>query len=370
MKKLLFVGVYVCFSWFFLLSCTNQEDSKQIVTIDISEDIIIPKTYVVSKCNNSLIIDGLANETAWQNIQFTDDFVDIEGDKIPHFRTRVKMLWGQDNLYIYAELYEPHIWGDITERDQIIYLNNDFEVFIDPSCNTHNYGEFEINALGTEWDLLLDKPYAVGGNPIFNWDINNLQTAVNVFGTINDFSDVDSMWTVEMAIPLHVLRELKIPPKYLPVDGEIWRINFSRVEWDYEIVDNKYLRKKVDGKLLPEYNWVWSPHYEINMHQPDKWGFIQFSDAESQTDMSFEVDDKMYYQQVAYAAFRKVRFSKIEDLKNMTTNSTKHIELKISEDELITAIYTKTNFGFEITFENDGVSYCINEEGLLKISNE
>jgi hypothetical protein len=28
---------------------------------------------------------------------------------------------------------------------------------------------------------------------------------------------------------------------------------------------------------LREDNWVWSPQYSINMHLPERWGFIQFS---------------------------------------------------------------------------------------------
>ena len=30
------------------------------------------------------------------------------------------------NLYVFAKLYEEHIWGDLTERDAIIFNNNDF----------------------------------------------------------------------------------------------------------------------------------------------------------------------------------------------------------------------------------------------------
>ena len=73
----------------------------------------------------------------------------------------------------------------------IIYFNNDFEVFISPSNNTHNYGEVEINALGTIWDLLLNKPYRLGGKPNSEWDLDSLKSAVSFNGTLNDSSDID-----------------------------------------------------------------------------------------------------------------------------------------------------------------------------------
>ena len=65
-------------------------------------------------------------------------------------------------------------------RDAVIYHDNDFEVFIDPDGDNHLYYELEINALGTEWDLLLVKPYRDGGPAVNAWDIQGLRTAVHV----------------------------------------------------------------------------------------------------------------------------------------------------------------------------------------------
>ena len=50
----------------------------------------------------------------------------------------------------------------LTEHDSVIFQDNDFEVFIDPDGDNHNYYEIEINALNTEWDLRLPKPYRDG----------------------------------------------------------------------------------------------------------------------------------------------------------------------------------------------------------------
>ena len=59
------------------------------------------------------------------------------------------MLWDETNLYIAAELTETHIWSTLTRHDTIVFLDNDFEVFIDPDNDTHHYFEIEINAAGT-----------------------------------------------------------------------------------------------------------------------------------------------------------------------------------------------------------------------------
>ena len=50
-------------------------------------------------------------------------------------------------------------------------------------------------------------------------------------------------------------------------------MGFSRVEWLTDIIDGQY-RKRPGTK---EDNWVWSPQGIIDMHRPEKWGYVQFS---------------------------------------------------------------------------------------------
>ena len=47
------------------------------------------------------------------------------------------------------------------------------------------------------------------------------------------------------------------------------------VEWQHQIVESEY-RKVPD---TPEDNWVWSPQGVIDMHRPERWGYVQFSTA-------------------------------------------------------------------------------------------
>ena len=82
-----------------------------------------------------------------------------------------------------AEMDEPDVWGVLTERDSVIFHDNDFEIFIDPDGDTHAYYELEVNALGTPWDLMLITPYRDGGPAIHAWDIAGLQVGVRVRGT-------------------------------------------------------------------------------------------------------------------------------------------------------------------------------------------
>jgi hypothetical protein len=264
-----------------------------------------PYGYVCYRAAAPVTIDGRLDDPAWRDAPWTGDFVDIEGDAKPppRLRTRAKLLWDDDFLYIGAELEEPHVWATLTRHDAVIFQDNDFEVFIDPDGDSHNYAELEINALNTTWDLLLPRPYKDGGKAINSWEIPGMKTAVHVQGTLNDPSDTDRGWSVEIALPWNVLGELSDRPAP-PRDGDQWRVNFSRVEWEHEVVGGGY-RKVPDRK---EANWVWTPQGVIDMHRPETWGYVQFSTAAPGT-AKFRGDPagparhvlhRVYYAQRAY----------------------------------------------------------------------
>ena len=235
---------------------------------------LTPRAYLCRRAASAIVIDGKLDDPAWATAPWTEDFVDIQGKARPkpRFRTRAKMLWDDDYLYIAAELEEPQVWGTLTRHDSVIFRDPDFEVFIDPRGQTEPYYEFEMNALNTTWDLLLDKPYMDGGKPHNEWEIPGAKTAVTVQGTLNQPSDRDRGWRVELAFPWKVLSE-HAPHAGPPAEGEQWRIDFSRVEWRTIITNGAY--RKVPG--TPEDNWVWSPTGVIDMHRPEMWGVVQFT---------------------------------------------------------------------------------------------
>jgi len=248
--------------------------SLTLSAADAPPELPKPREYVCYRADKSPAIDGALADQAWENAPWSADFVDIEGPAkpLPTHRTRMKMLWDDQALYIAAEITEPNVWATIKEHDAVIFQDPDFEVFLDPDNDRLLYGELELNALNTTWDLLLTKPYNDNGRAINGWEIIGLKTATRVQGTINDPRDQDQGWTVEIAWPWKGVKELTaqtIPP----TDGDQYRINFSRVNWDTEIAEGK----TVKIKNRPEHNWVWSPQGVVNMHVPERWGKVKFS---------------------------------------------------------------------------------------------
>jgi len=247
------------------------------------------RRYVCRRVERPIPIDGSLEDAAWRELPWSEEFVDITGDdgRRPRLRTRVKMGWDERFFYVGAEMEEPHVWGTIREKNAVIFEDNDFEVFLDPDGDGLNYYELEINALGTIWELSLPKPYGVGGVPDSGCNIEGLKSAVHVRGSLNDPSDVDEGWSVAIAFPWSGLAAYNRGCATPPSAGDLWRVNFSRVQWRHEIVDGRYVRIPPHGapratgldpdeQEHPEDNWVWSPQGAVNMHLPERWGEVRF----------------------------------------------------------------------------------------------
>ena len=257
-------------------------------------------------------LDGKLDDDVWSKAEWTEDFLDIEGPArpAPRYRTRAKMLWDAEYFYIAADIRDPHVWGTLTKHDEIVFHDNDFEVFIDPNGDAREYYELEVNALGTVFDLFLHRRYKEDGPAEHGWNAAGLKTFVHVDGTLNDPTDTDKGWTLEWAIPWSAFK----PPNWdkpgfgekergaaAPKDGEEWRLNFSRVQWLHNFegktapkppekpINDSYKQEppapgsvpalpkyeKTAGK--PEDNWVWTPQWQIDMHDPRWWGRVKFT---------------------------------------------------------------------------------------------
>ena len=352
--------------WLLLPTCLNAQ--TDLPTFD---HLFHPERhYIIHKTDNEIDVDGVAAEKSWQDANWTENFMDIEGPSkpLPTYQTRMKMLWDEKNIYFFVEMEEPHVWGYYEEHDKIVYHENDFEIFIDPDGDTHNYFEFEFNAQNTLFDLFMTKPYRNGGIPLISWSPRGIKSAVSIDGTLNNPNDKDKNWTLEVAIPFKDLR-IGVHTR-APENGNIWRINFSRVQWQTKISDDKYKRKKNEetGRLIRENNWVWSSIGIVNMHYPERWGFLQFSEKLPGAPVNFtEPEDKklrnhlwrIYYKQYHYR-HKKGNFTESLDL--LSENEF----IKIDENRTLQVNLYANNYQFTIIAKtNDGITLTLNNNGRI-----
>ena len=256
----------------------------------------IPR-YTARRASGAPVIDGRLDEQIWREAARSTPFVDLVHGTRTHLDTRAAVLWDDEYLYVGYWLEEPNVEATLTERDAPIYQDNDAELFI---AGRDGYYEFEINAYGTIYEVLFfwEDAYTRYGysaipeldrnNPqvrafngvgfknhprgkrlgFWNWDFPGLKKAVHVDGTINDNSDVDRGWTVELALPWSGLSILakgdgrSLPPR----NGDVWRMDFSRF--------NTY---KAPSPSKDSGGWAWSSHGVWDSHVPECFTYIEFS---------------------------------------------------------------------------------------------
>lgn len=304
------------------------------------------RTYTALKANNKIVIDGKLDDADWQRVPFTEDFADISGFEFPKpkYRTRAKILWDDDYIYFGAEMEEPYVTGSLTHHDDIIYRDNDFEVFIDPDGDGINYYEYEMNALNTTMDLFMPKAYRDGGDYLMQYNFEGLRSAVNIQGTLNDSTDQDRGWSVEIAIPR---KNFMRGGTNLLKEGQCWRVNFSRVE---------HLKKKG-----PEENWVWNPTGKIDMHMPDQWGYVFLQDSSAKP--VFPYDRNVYH--VLWAMYYAQRENHEKTGKFIT--QLKDLKLSASDKALLPADAHISMQGgtdiYRITIKAGGKTYSVDQNG-------
>jgi len=261
-----------------------SEDNISSLAIDENNDIWLAthsgviffkrstlKEYVVKKTDAPIVIDGKLDEPQWQSAVFTEYFVNPENGTDVNIKTKSKLLWDDENLYIGFIAEDPDVWGKRTIRDSHLWKEEPVEVFCDPDGDGKNYFEIEINPLATELDILMRKAYSEGGTADFGWDIIGLRSAVSVSGTLNDPSDTDTAWYCEMAIPFSVL-DMRITGSMSnpPTAGDMWRLNLARYNRMRDNVGNEL----ANGSEISSWNNMGAPSF----HVPERFGKIIFSD--------------------------------------------------------------------------------------------
>ena len=260
--------------------------------------------YVAKRCDFDFEIDGDVKKEFWRDSAWSSSFVDMATGGLPRLQTRCAIRWSDSTLYIAFDVKEPQVVAELTERDSLIFLENDVEVFIDGGdC----YYELEINALNTIYEVffiwrdsfpnatkfptdLFDlnapdlytfggdydrtgKHFWVGTHPrgvrwaFKGFDMPGLKTAVKVYGNLNDPNSVDEGWGVEISLPWSSLAPLANGRSLPPADRDIWKIFLGRFQKEF-----------VEGvEVSPHPASALKSHGVYDTHMPEQWSAVSFN---------------------------------------------------------------------------------------------
>lgn len=191
-------------------------------------DSIQRKKINLIKISESPKIDGVLDDSAWQNAPIAKGFVEREpknGQPEPDsLRTEVKIVYDDLGIYFGAMLYDSEpdkIQKELTERDRI--ENDDIFSILINGYNDHQQSlQFIVTAAGVQYDA-----------KITNEDEDESWNAVWYSAVkINEIG-----WVAEIFIPYS---ELRFPKK----EVQIWGLQFernirrTRVTYSWNFIDN------------------------------------------------------------------------------------------------------------------------------------
>lgn len=259
--------------------------------------------YTARKIDHDFVLDGDLEKSVWREALWSQNFVDMASGEPAEHSTSSAILWSDDRLYVAFRAQEPNLQASLTQRDSLIFLENDLELFIDGGdC----YYEFEINALGTIYEVFfiwrdsfpnlekfpahtfdISRPdvYTFGGDydrtgasfwvgthprgtrwAFRGFDMPGLESAVALQGRLNEPLSRDQGWSVEISIPWRSLQPLANGRTLPPTTGDEWKMFLGRFD-----------KKVVDGvEVSPHPASSLRSHGVYDTHLPEEWARITF----------------------------------------------------------------------------------------------
>lgn len=248
------------------------------------------------------VIDGDVTKDIWKTAKWSDRFVDVIGNTPAILDTRSALLWSDKYLYVAFYCESPHPKGSMKNDGDLLWFDNDVEVFIDGG---DTYYELQVNALNTKYEAFYIWRDAYKENPIFkeqkefdvvendarvfggnhdrtgldfwngshergnrwaflNWNVKGLETAVKIDGKLNDDNVVSNSVMYEIKIPWTDLYWLALGRSLPPSDGDVWNIFLGRYE-----------NLRVNGEEVAV-GWSWDPVGSNDNHRPELFTEITF----------------------------------------------------------------------------------------------
>lgn len=254
------VAIYEANRSFYLLASGSRFDLKTRMPIapQVRASRALPPTpkYEVKRAKTAITVDGKLDDEAWKSAPAVDFIFPWDFQTGAKQATRARLLWDDRNLYVGYEATDADIVAHFDKRDDPTYRDDAVEIFINPNPAQTLYYGLEMNAKATLYDYFYSFPQLL----IKRLDFSGVQLATHLNGTLNQTSDKDTSWTLELAIPWANFEELakKLPPEA----GTTWRVNLNR--WD-GVEPNRRLSQWSDSGLE-----------KPNPHNPARFGELIF----------------------------------------------------------------------------------------------
>jgi len=194
--------------------------------------------YRCPKISGRIRIDGTLNDPSWEKAERLEFFVPATLEQ-PASITHAKLLYDDEFLYIGFKCFDDDIRATYRKRDSFTWEEDVVEVFLKPSPEKTEYFEFEFSPIKTIFDAFIPGPDHIHRVvECSKWNCSGIVVETFIDGTLNDTSDIDRYWSMEIAIPFKGLPVLKGKP---PATGDKWLFHLARYDYSYSLKKHREL---------------------------------------------------------------------------------------------------------------------------------
>ncbi len=240
------------------------------------------KILTAFKVDTPPVIDGDIGDAVWRLAGRTNPLVNAGDGQTAPTSTVVRALYTDTALYFAFDVKDTDIRSTFTKRDDRLWEQDCVEIYLNPDQTDGTYWEIQISpqqgpdGQALVFDAFFERRRQPAWEIAKEADIEGLQAAVQVRGTLNSeaLTPNDTGYVVEVMIPFASLT--KTPraierinlPQIPPAEGESWRVNFFRVDY----------QRTADGAQTRHH--AWSPAGG-DFHNLDAFGVLEFGPPRS-----------------------------------------------------------------------------------------
>jgi len=168
-----------------------------------------PPTLMIPRSEKTPVIDGIFSLTEWEDASRITGLLRIlDGQLSMQLQPEIYITFDDKNIYFaFVSSFDRPLKREVSGKDENIWEDDSFEIFLDPQKTQSDYYHFVFNANGCYLDAIVKK-----GTEDKSWDAN----------LIYKTSIIENKWIGEVAIPFSALS-----PGVLPED-KIWGFNICR----------------------------------------------------------------------------------------------------------------------------------------------
>jgi hypothetical protein len=169
-------------------------------------------------------IDGVLDDEVWKRAVPIRKFYVYQryGERVDI--ATAYLAWDKDNLYYAIDVKDKDLYAVEKEDDKRLNNGDVAELFVKPTGYHLDFYEFEFNFWNAFWYIHYISRGGGGETRFTETSHPGIIVRSTHRGTINDWSDVDEGYTIEVAIPLKTF-ERAAPGG--PKPGDRWKFNVA-----------------------------------------------------------------------------------------------------------------------------------------------